>query len=150
MVRHDRTGDWLCGGLPAGQSGTKHHVRSRSKCNVFCGVPDRIAQLLDKLIDNALRFGSQEGSIVVGLRGSEGFIWLSVANEGSTLLAHLEDRLFDPMVSSAKDAGQTNLGLGLYIVRLIAEFHGGNVVAENRKYASGVEVIATLPHIEKN
>lgn len=116
----------------------------------FNGVPDRIAQLLDKLIDNALRFGSQEGSIVVGLRGSEGFIWLSVANEGSTLPAHLEDRLFDPMVSSAKDAGQTNLGLGLYIVRLIAEFHGGNVVAENRKYASGVEVIATLPHIEKN
>ena len=112
-------------------------------------MPDRLAQLLDKLIDNALRFGSQEGSIVIGLTRSERFVRLSVTNEGSTLPAHLEDRLFDPMVSSAKDAGQTNLGLGLYIVRLIAEFHSGNVVAENRQHAPGVEVCATFPYVER-
>ncbi len=114
----------------------------------FSGVPDRLAQLLDKLIDNALRFGNKEGPILVSLKRSAYIIRLSVVNEGSTLPAHLEDRLFDPMVSSAKDAGQTHLGLGLYIVRLIAEFHGGSAIAENRKDASGVEVAVTFPRTE--
>ena len=49
------------------------------------------------------------------------------------------------MVSSAKDARQAHLGLGLYVVRLIAEFHGGNVIAENLEASDGVEVIISLP-----
>ncbi len=48
------------------------------------------------------------------------------------------------MVSSAKDAREAHLGLGLYVVRLIAEFHGGTVKAENRQDRSGVVVTVTL------
>ncbi len=49
------------------------------------------------------------------------------------------------MVSRARDARKTHLGLGLYIVRLVAEFHNGTVVARNRVGDRGVEVVVSLP-----
>ncbi|MDK2754075.1 MAG: hypothetical protein KYX61_09455 [Gammaproteobacteria bacterium] len=107
------------------------------------GVPDRVAQLLDKLIDNAVRF-STVGDIVVQISLAHELISLSVLNRGPALPQDIEHRLFDPMVSSAKDARQAHLGLGLYVVRLIAEFHGGTVKAENRQDRSGVVVTVTL------
>ena len=107
------------------------------------GVPDRMAQLLDKLVDNAIRF-STVGDIVVQISLAHELISLSVLNRGPTLPQDIEHRLFDPMVSSAKDAREAHLGLGLYVVRVIAEFHGGTVKAENRPDHSGVVVTVTL------
>ncbi len=112
---------------------------------LILGVPDRIAQMLDKLIDNAIQFGSENGLIIVNLRRDEEVIDLSVLNDGPTLPDDIVDRLFDPMVSSAKDARKTHLGLGLYIVRLVAESHRGQVRAENRRGSRGVEVTVSLP-----
>jgi len=71
---------------------------------------------------------------------------LSVANAGPTLPEKMRDRLFDPMVSvGKKKASQSRLGLGLYIVRLIAEFHGGDASADNRAEPPGVAVTVRLP-----
>ena len=111
------------------------------------GVPDRIAQLLDKLIDNAIAFGAHNGLIVVNVRRVAGEIELTVSNDGPTLPNEIADRLFDPMVSSARDARKTHLGLGLYIARLVVEFHKGTVAARNRRGGAGVELIVTLPMI---
>ena len=59
----------------------------------------------------------------------------------------MEDRLFESMVS-LRDGGAgdgPHLGLGLYIVRLIAQFHGGSATAENRADAPGVTVAVRTP-----
>ena len=59
----------------------------------------------------------------------------------------MEDRLFESMVS-VRDGGThdaPHLGLGLYIVRLIAQFHGGTVEARNRVDPPGVAVIVREP-----
>ena len=109
------------------------------------GVPDRVAQLLDKLIDNAIAFGTPSGLIVVNLRVTDNHFELTVSNDGPALPSEIADSLFDPMVSSARDARKTHLGLGLYIVRLVAEFHKGTVSARNRPGGSGVEVLVSLP-----
>jgi signal transduction histidine kinase len=109
------------------------------------GVPDRLAQMLDKLIDNAVQFGADQGLIVVSLRRNADGIELTVANDGAALPVEIVDRLFDPMVSRARDARKTHLGLGLYIVRLVAEFHNGTVVARNSAGDRGVEVVVSLP-----
>ena len=78
-----------------------------------------------------------------------GIARLSVANDGPPLPEALADRLFESMVSVRDEAhrgGATpHLGLGLYIVRLIAELHGGSAQAANRPGASGVVVTVTLP-----
>ena len=72
---------------------------------------------------------------------------LSVENEGPALPAAMHGRLFDSMVSvRGKQVGdEPHLGLGLYIVRLIAEFHGGIVRADNRADGRGVVIAVVLP-----
>ena len=59
----------------------------------------------------------------------------------------MRERLFESMVSvrSGEQAREPHLGLGLYIVRLIAEFHGGRVAAANRDDGSGVEFTLHFP-----
>ena len=109
------------------------------------GVPDRIAQMLDKLVDNAIQFGAENGLVIVDIRRDGESIELTVANDGPPLPPEIEERLFDPMVSSARDARKSHLGLGLYIVRLVAESHRGSVRAQNRTANRGVEVTVSLP-----
>jgi signal transduction histidine kinase len=110
------------------------------------GTPDHIAQMLDKLADNAVDFGTRGTPILVRLDKVDGYANLSVLNEGSNLPVAMQDRLFDPMVSiGKKNAKQSRLGLGLYIVRLIAEFHRGKVQAVNRNDKPGAVFTVSLP-----
>jgi signal transduction histidine kinase len=110
------------------------------------GVPELIIQALDKLLDNAASFTPANGVITLSLR-SHGDSWqLAVGNEGPPLPEELQERLFDPMVSLREEEGeQLHLGLGLHIVRLIAEYHGGRVRAQNLPDHSGVQVTLDLP-----
>jgi two-component system sensor histidine kinase ChvG len=76
-----------------------------------------------------------------------GDVLLSVGNEGPPLPAMQAGHLFDSMVSvrGGGDAGEPHLGLGLYIVRLIAEFHGGSARAANRRDGTGVVITVMMP-----
>jgi dedicated sortase system histidine kinase len=109
------------------------------------GSPDLIAQMLDKLMDNATDFCPSDGRITIALEPQDGRYLLSVANEGPLLPPHLEGHLFESLVSgrTAQDR-KPHLGLGLYIVRLIAEFHGGTATATNLPDVSGVAITVDL------
>ena len=109
------------------------------------GFEDHVAQMLDKLVDNAIAFGNPDGDILIKLQRQNQSVELSVTNWGSILPLDIENRLFDPMVSSSKDARRTHLGLGLYIVRIIVEFHGGKVIARNLPSKDGVTVTVMFP-----
>jgi signal transduction histidine kinase len=113
----------------------------------FFGAPELIAQMLDKLCANAIEFATPGTPIVVALLRQETTLRLVVANEGPTLPATMQERLFDSMVSvrEKRGDGEPHLGLGLYIVRLIAEFHGGRAEAANRSDGRGVTVSVSLP-----
>jgi K+-sensing histidine kinase KdpD len=65
-----------------------------------------------------------------------------VFNEGPLLPAGMQDRLFESMISvrNEQTQAQPHLGLGLYIVRLIAGFHDARASARNRDDGSGVEI----------
>jgi signal transduction histidine kinase len=107
------------------------------------GAPDLYAQMLDKLAANAADFASGEEPIRVRLdaQGS-----LTVSNSGPLLPEDMAGRLFQSMVSGRSGSGgEPHLGLGLYIVRLIAEFHGGRARAANREDASGVLLKVDCP-----
>jgi two-component system, OmpR family, sensor histidine kinase ChvG len=110
------------------------------------GAPELFAQMLDKLVANAVEF-STGGPIDIALSRDDATATLAIANAGPPLPAGMEDRLFDSMVSVREGgrAQEPHLGLGLYIVRLIAQFHGGTVRAENRADAAGVVVAVTVP-----
>jgi signal transduction histidine kinase len=116
------------------------------------GAPELFAQMLDKLVANAVEFATH-GAIQIRLARDERVAHLVVSNEGPPLPAEIADRLFDSMVSVRSDRSGAearrpsvpHLGLGLYIVRLVAEFHGGSAHAANRADTAGVEVTVTLP-----
>jgi signal transduction histidine kinase len=112
------------------------------------GAPDLCAQMLDKLVANAVEFRTG-GSVDIALATEGSLARLVVSNEGPPLPAAMPGRLFDSMVSvrgpGAGVGSGPHLGLGLYIVRLIAQFHGGHVRAEDRGDARGVQVTVELP-----
>ncbi|TMG86556.1 MAG: HAMP domain-containing protein [Betaproteobacteria bacterium] len=113
----------------------------------YFGAPELIAQMLDKLCANAVEFATPGTPIVVALKREETGFRLTVGNEGPILPPTMQGRLFDSMVSvrEKRGDGEPHLGLGLYIVRLIAEFHGGRATAANRADVQGVTVSVVLP-----
>src|SRR5260221_2796971 len=111
------------------------------------GLPDAIAQLLDKLIQNATDFAAPDTAIVTSVFTESGDALLTVENRGPAISAAVLPTLFTSMVSAREHGGNqhSHLGLGLYIVRLIADFHGGDVSASNLRDNSGVRFEFRIP-----
>lgn len=110
----------------------------------FHGAPELLAQALDKLFDNARSFTAETGWIALTLERDEHGAIIRMANSGPLLPPAMQDRLFDTLVSlrerSTRNPGETpHLGLGLYVVRLVAELHGGQASANNLANGDGVE-----------
>jgi two-component system, OmpR family, sensor histidine kinase ChvG len=116
------------------------------------GAPDLIAQLLDKLVDNAVDFSTAGALITVRLTAETGFAVIEVENPGATLPPQLAGKVFESLWQSRPEGGpgrpetdgRPHFGLGLYIVRLIAEFHGGEARAENLPGGAGVRFTVRL------
>jgi dedicated sortase system histidine kinase len=118
------------------------------------GVPDAFAQLLDKLVENADDFAPPGTGIRVSLAATGKRASIAMENEGPPLPPATAARLFESMVSMrAGSSGEpapaprgegAHLGLGLYVVRLVAEYHGGGVHAENREQG-GVRFTVDVP-----
>jgi dedicated sortase system histidine kinase len=116
------------------------------------GSADLAAQLLDKLVANAVDFSAESGGqpVRISLAVSPGGAELSVENQGPPLPEEMRGKLFESLVSVRADrrgeraGSEPHLGLGLYIARLIAEFHGGEIRARNLASGEGVVVAATF------
>jgi dedicated sortase system histidine kinase len=110
------------------------------------GAPELVAQMLDKLVANAIEFATAD-PVTVALLPANGVVELAVTDIGPLLPHEMEGRLFDSMVSvrPATRAAEPHLGFGLYVVRLIATFHGGSASATNLADRRGVVVTVTLP-----
>ena len=110
------------------------------------GAPDLIVQLLDKLIDNAVDFSADGATISVVLRAEPAHALLSVANPGPPLPEERGAKLFESLWQSRAEADKRpHFGLGLYIVRLIAEFHGGTAEAATLPGDAGAVFSIRLP-----
>lgn len=122
-------------------------ARARPDLNFnIVGAPELIVQSLDKLVSNALDFHRAQTPIVIQLQRADDSVTLGVANTGPRLPEAMRGRLFDSMVSVRGERGdEPHLGLGLYIVRLIAEFHRARVEAVNRDDGDGVVVRIVFP-----
>jgi signal transduction histidine kinase len=91
----------------------------------------RIAQALSNLLGNAVQHGTRNGPIVVVLRGEADAVVLSVHNEGRAIPERHRQDIFDPFRQLYPGEAKSNVGLGLYIVKAIAEAHGGTVDVES-------------------
>ncbi len=106
----------------------------------------RIAQLLDKLKDNALDFSDDRSEILFELQLQQDKLQLSVVNEGADIPEEVLDKLFAGMISSrpVKD-DKPHLGIGLFIANCIARQHQGELKIMNLDNSAGVRVSLFLP-----
>jgi len=102
-------------------------------------VPDLLQQALDKLISNATDF-SEPGETIILTVGRDGdVVTLRVYNKGNMIEPTQLTHIFEPMYSRRRgDSVEAHLGIGLYIVKLIAEAHGGRALAQNDPKGTGV------------
>jgi len=108
--------------------------------------PERLRQALGDLIDNALRFSSRGGRVTVGLSGDGDSVTITVADSGPGFPAGLLSSAFEPFsrADPARGRADGGAGLGLAIVRAVAQAHGGDVEARNDP-AGGAIVALRLP-----
>ena len=109
---------------------------------ILKGAPELFAQMLDKIIANAVDFSKNKSVITVTLRHTDKIIELCISNLGPALPENMQHQLFDSMVSIRKNQNseQAHLGLGLYIAKMIANYHYGDVTIKNREENDGVVV----------
>jgi signal transduction histidine kinase len=110
------------------------------------GAPELLVQLLDKLVENALDFSPEGAEIRVRLTHQAAGVQLDVENSGSRLPAGVDQRLFESLWQSRVEGGEgVHFGLGLYVARLIAEFHHGTIAASNLPGDGGVRIRLWIP-----
>ena len=116
----------------AAKSGVTVHLDAGEGPQVLAD-PRRLAQVLDNLIGNAVKFSHVDGLVRVGLRYVRGTWRIDVSDTGIGIPADEAARLFGPFVrgSNARIAGLPGTGLGLAIVKSLIEMHGGYVKVES-------------------
>jgi signal transduction histidine kinase/CheY-like chemotaxis protein len=112
--------------------------------------PTRIDQVVANLLTNAVKYTPPPGRIEVSVRREGGSAVFSVRDSGLGLEVELLPRIFDLFVQGerALDRSQGGLGIGLTLVRRIAELHEGRVEARSEGAGKGSEFILQLPAIE--
>jgi len=106
---------------------------------------------MDKLIDNAVSFSPMDSTIEVRLSGTRRKLSIAVINRGPRLPKAMQDQLFDSLVSLREEGDdRRHLGLGLYIVSLIANFHGGKARGSDLSDGTGVIFEILIPVARSN
>jgi two-component system, OmpR family, phosphate regulon sensor histidine kinase PhoR len=107
--------------------------------------PHRLVQMLTNLIDNAIKF-SREGGTVSIKYDNNGSDRISVEDTGEGIPAHHLDRLFERFyrVDRARSRELGGTGLGLAIVKHLVKAHGGEVTVESR-FGEGTKFTIELP-----
>jgi signal transduction histidine kinase len=108
---------------------------------------DRIVQVLNNLIGNAVKFTPPQGKVTVAAqRDGAGWVQLSVADTGPGIPAEQADKIFDEFYQIPQSGGPKakGLGLGLTIAKKIVEKHGGKIWVRSEP-AKGSTFFFTLP-----
>jgi signal transduction histidine kinase len=110
----------------------------------------RVAQAVSNLINNALRYGAADVPTRACVDGSApDKLTISIHNGGPPIPPATRESLFEPLVRGAgADPEGYNLGLGLYIVREIAQAHAGSVGVESDE-KSGTVFTIKLPRVAR-
>jgi signal transduction histidine kinase/CheY-like chemotaxis protein len=108
----------------------------------------RLKQMLDNLVENALKYGGRNIDISIEAAGDR--VEVAVRDDGQGIARELLPRLFEPFVQGEQtlDRAQGGLGLGLALVRRLAALHGGTLEADSEGPGRGSCFTLRLPRAE--
>jgi two-component system OmpR family sensor kinase len=119
-----------------------HHLTVDADDAVVDGARDELYRMTLNLVENAIRHTPEGTHIRAVVRADNGDVVLTVQDDGPGVAPELRERVFERFVRGAGDRGSSS-GLGLSIVRAVAESHGGSVVLENAN--PGARFVVRLP-----
>ncbi|MBN8225935.1 PAS domain S-box protein [Corallococcus macrosporus] len=111
--------------------------------------PDRLGQMAQNLVTNALRYSPRDTIVLVETHGTDDAVTLSIHNEGAPIPPERLDRLFQPLqrASGEVDHSSRSIGLGLYIVKQLVEAHGGTVTVTSTAEAGTTFTVRLPRHV---
>jgi signal transduction histidine kinase len=126
-------------------SGTDFRVQRPDNEPIYVSAdPTLLKEAVSNLLANAASFADEESIIQIVLERDEVHAIIKVRNKGPLIQSDTE-MLFGPFASTRSSPSSEHQGLGLYLVRLVAEHHGGKAIISNLDDGSGVEASILLP-----
>ena len=109
--------------------------------------PVRVEQIVSNLLNNAAKFTPRPSEIRVATSAGDGFAVVAVEDQGIGFAPAVAEKLFDPFLQVNPTLERTSggLGIGLTIVKRLAELHGGSVQAASAGPGEGSLFIVRLP-----
>ena len=107
----------------------------------------RMIEVLDNLINNAIKYAPKDSEIRIRAWEENGDVLFSIFNPGVGLSEEDKSKIFHKFsrLSAKPTGGETSTGLGLSIVKMLAELHGGSISAESDGLTHGVRFILQIP-----
>jgi len=108
--------------------------------------PNLFERALGNLLDNALRFTPENGSIQISLSEHDADLEVAVSDNGCGIAPEHLPRVFDRFYRAESSRGSDGAGLGLALVKSIVELHGGSAtIHSNLGHGTTVKLIFPLP-----
>jgi len=113
--------------------------------------PTRIAQIVQNLVINAVKYTAPGGRITIAVAAESGEAVLRVRDNGIGIPPELLRNVFDLFVQGDRSLDRTEggLGIGLTLVKRLVELHGGSVAASSEGPGAGSEFVVRLPLAER-
>ena len=88
---------------------------------------DLWTRVIENILDNSLRFTPDRGRIVLSATRTDGVVSFGIGNSGPPIPPALREHIFDKFAQADANLRRSNIGLGLYFCRLVAEAHAGRI-----------------------
>ena len=138
----------VAGLMPPGEP-PHHTVTVRAEPTWVEADQSRVEQIVMNLLSNAVKYTPRGGRIDLTVGGDGRMGRLTVADTGAGMTPHMIERVFDLFFQGERtlDRAEGGLGIGLTLVRRLAEQHGGRVEVRSPGTGRGSTVIVELPQI---
>jgi signal transduction histidine kinase len=108
------------------------------------GDPKLLFQLFSNILSNAAKYSPDGGTIELVADRRDGRLAVSIADQGVGIPAEDRDRLFERYFRGSNVTGTVGTGIGLHLVRIILDLHGGEIAVESRE-GEGARFTVFLP-----
>jgi signal transduction histidine kinase len=117
--------------------------RPRGACSAFYGDPVQIAEAVNNIVSNAIRYTPAGACVEVDCRHEDASIALTVVDEGPGVRAEEMHRIFELGFRGSASASRPGSGFGLALSKRFVEAHGGTITVSNA--VRGARFVVRLP-----